>query len=347
MTSSRSSGHHSPWLNPPGSTVSGPTSHKDTVCHRLPDSPGFRLDEPQDGWLWCYTETRLGSGGPDALCCWWQPLVCQPQEPECWGSSLLTTDVVRTVWPCAKVLASLALVPENICLLQGHWQVKWTILGVLTLSALSKQQTAHCVTSASGSGFSVTDLGLQANGQIIPVCLPVSILAKEGVGINRSLAGRISLWSEQSQSPRQQWFDWLLTSWTSQLGFKALNPWDVDIQAVGASGGRSWAWKDRWTFKTHGEHRLCCYTMQEEKAAGEPSSLEVPVPREFLRNGRIPKNSQQRPAGCQVASVFQQLSLLTEWAISVGMSEEMTKHSVRCCLLFPLTSPPLALLHFF
>ena len=88
--------------------------------------------------------------------------------------------------------------------------------------------------------------------------------------------------------------------------------------------------------------------MQEEKAAGEPSSLEVPVPWEFLRNGRIPKNSQQRPAGCQVASVSQQLfCLLTEWAVSVGMNEEMTKHSVRCCLLFLLTSPPLALLHFF
>ena len=252
------------------------------------------------GWL------TLGLHGDQAgvqqtwcLCCWWQPLICQPQEPECWGSSLLTTDVDRTVWPCANILASLVFVPENICLLQGHWQIKWTILSILTLSALSTQQTAHCVTSASVSGFSMTDLGLQANGQIYSwdsVCLPVSILAKEGAGINRSLAGRISLWNEQSQSPCQQWFDWFLTSWTSQLSFKGLDPWDMDIQAVGASGGRSWAWRDRWTFKTHGEHHLCCYTMQEEKAAGESSSLDVPMPQEFLGNGRTPKNSQQHPA---------------------------------------------------
>jgi len=168
----------------------------------------------------------------------------------------------------------------------------------------------------------------------IPVCLPVSILAKEAAGINRSLASRISLWSEQSQSPCQQRFDWFLTSWTSQLGFKGLDPWDMDIQAVGASGGRSWAWKDRWTFKIHGEHHWCCYTMQEEKASGEPSSLEVPVPREFLGNGRIPKNSQQRPAWCQVSSVSQQpfsnRYAFANWAISVGMNDQALCEMLFC-----------------
>ena len=55
---------------------------------------------------------------------------------------------------------------------------------------------AYLVTSASVSGFSMTDLGLQANGQIYSwdsVCLPVSILAKEGGGDQQK-----SSWSDQS-----------------------------------------------------------------------------------------------------------------------------------------------------
>ena len=49
------------------------------------------------------------------------------------------------------------------------------------------------------------------------------------------------------------------------------------------------------------------------------------------------------PSSCSLIS----MNLLTEWAISVGMNEEMAKHSVKCCLLFLLTFPPIALLSFF
>ena len=74
--------------------------------------------------------------------------------------------------------------------------------------------------------------------------------------------------------------------------------------------------------------------MQEEKASGEPSPLEVPVPREFLGNGRIPKNSQQRPAWCQVSSVSQQLFSnryeFANWAISVGMNDQAVCEMLFC-----------------
>ena len=341
MASSRRSRHHSPRLNPLGSTVSRPISHKDTVSHRLPDCLGFHLDESQDGWLWCFTETRLGSSGPDALCCWWQPLICQPQEPECWGSSLLTTDVDRTVRPCAEVLAFLALVPENICLPRGHWQVKWTILSVLTLSALSKQQTACCVTSASVSGFSMTDLGLQVNGQIYS-CLSSSVKIGKGGGGDQQK----SSWSHQSvewtKSKPMSTAVWLIFNLLDKsTWFQTVGPLGCGHPGSGCLWRcRSWAWKDKWTFKIHGEHHWRCDTMQEEKAAGEPSSLEVPVSQEFLGNGRIPKNSQQRPAWCQLSSISQQLFSnqyeFTNWMGNFCWSEWRNDQAL-CEMLFALS----------
>ena len=75
-------------------------------------------------------------------------------------------------------------------------------------------------------------------------------------------------------------------------------------------------------------------------AAGEPSSLDVPMPREFLGNGRTPKHSQQRPAWCQVSSVSQQLfSNQYEFANWMGNFcwHEWRNGQAFCDMLFALS----------
>lgn len=73
-----------------------------------------------------------------------------------------------------------------------HWQGKWTVLHVLKLSTLSKQQTqlntlgAYLLTSAGVSGFNITDLGLQAPGKwthlFLRHCLSSSVNISRGKG---------------------------------------------------------------------------------------------------------------------------------------------------------------------
>ena len=162
-------------------------------------------------------ETRLGASSPHALHFRWQPLICQPQQHECWGSSLLLAEVGKKVWPCVKVLVSLALVPENMSS-AGTRAGEMNYPRHPMLSTLSEQQTqldtsgAYLLTSAGVSGFNMTDLGLQApdkRADLFPRhCLSPSVNIGKGRGMdNGNLAGQISLWREETQGPCQHRFD--------------------------------------------------------------------------------------------------------------------------------------------
>lgn len=293
-------------------------------------------------------ETRLGASSPDALHFWWQPLICQPRQHECWGSRLLLAEVDRKVWPCVRVLVSLALVPENM-------SSTGTLAGEMNcprhpmLSTLSEQQTqldtsgACLLTSAGVSGFYMTDLGLQAPNRWADLfprhCLSPSVNIGKGGGMdNRNLAGQISLWREENQRPCQHRFDWFLTSWTRQLSFRELNPLGLEMQAVGASWGRSWAWKHRWAFKAHPEpwgrasfvllHSVKRGSCRWAILLGSPCALGLPRmllhrSREMVEFPRTASNTQHGARWLPISP--NNVNFLTKWVISVGTNKGMAE----------------------
>ena len=127
----------------------------------------------------------------------------------------------------------------------------------------------------------------------------------------------------------------------------------MDIQAVGASGGVG-----------HGHEKTNGHLRSMESIIGavtqcKKRKLQVSLPpwkslclkssSEMVEFPRTASSAQHGVSYLPFPSSYSliNMNLLTEWAISVGVNEEMTKHSVRCCLLFLLTFSPLALLSFF
>lgn len=161
-----------------------------------------------------------------------------------------------------------------------HWQGKWTVLHVLKLSTLSKQQTqlntlgAYLLTSTGVSGFNITDPGLQAPGKwtclFLRHCLSSSVnISKGRGGINGSLASQISLWREENQRPCQHWFDWFLTSETSQFSLKGLNPLDMEThtyQVPHDTHQEWWNTDGSWRpTQSPCENTLCAATQHEKR----------------------------------------------------------------------------------
>lgn len=110
------------------------------LSYRLSDCPAFCWIESQDGWLWCFVETRPEPNSPVALNFWSQLLsvslsnvrVVEVNSPTCWyrQDCLASRQGSWLSDSCS----------EHICLSQWHWQGKWTVLCILKFFTLSKQQ---------------------------------------------------------------------------------------------------------------------------------------------------------------------------------------------------------------
>lgn len=110
-------------LPPPPQVLPGP---------RLTDCPAFCLEEPPNSCLSCFVGMKSTFLSLCISDC--RPLISQPGQHECSESILSIAEVDKMAWSCAQVLGSLALVPENICLLgdtDGRNELSSTCLSCL------------------------------------------------------------------------------------------------------------------------------------------------------------------------------------------------------------------------